>query len=105
MGLSKKAIKEFKEIYKKEFGKTISDEEAEEKGQRLLSLFKIIYRPIPEDWNSPDKMDTLKSLSCILIILQRTFLIQGGMSSLSIVKDFNILKDGPTGLIFAVKSH
>jgi len=49
MRLSKKAIKEFKEIYWKELGKKISDEEAQEKGQRLLSLFKIIYRPIPKD--------------------------------------------------------
>ena len=27
------------------------------------------------------------------------------MSSLSVVKDFNILKDGPSGLIFAVECH
>ena len=32
MRLSKRAIKEFKEIYFREFGKTISDEEAQEKG-------------------------------------------------------------------------
>jgi len=55
MGLSKKAIKEFKEIYREEFGETISDEAAEEKGQRLLSLFKIIYKPIPEDYDKPDE--------------------------------------------------
>lgn len=47
MSLSDKAIKEFKEIYYKEYGKDISDEEAQEIGQRLISLFKIIYRPIP----------------------------------------------------------
>jgi len=51
MRLSKKAIKEFKEIYYREFGKIISDEEAQEKGQSLLSLFKIIYRAIPPDKN------------------------------------------------------
>jgi hypothetical protein len=50
-------------------------------------------------------MDTLKSLNGILIILQRAFLIQGRMSSLSIAKDFDVLKDGPMGLIFAVKGH
>jgi len=49
MRLSKKAIKEFKEIYYREFGKVLSKEEAREKGQRLLSLFKIIYRAIPKD--------------------------------------------------------
>ena len=51
MKLSKRAIKEFKDIYYREFGKIISDEEAQEKGQSLLSLFKIIYRPIPPDNN------------------------------------------------------
>jgi hypothetical protein len=47
MSLSEKDIKELKEIYYREFGKPISDEEAQEMGQRLISLFKIIYRPIP----------------------------------------------------------
>lgn len=47
--LSKQAIDEFKAIYKKEFGEEISDEEAREKGQKLISLFKTIYRPIPDD--------------------------------------------------------
>ena len=47
MGLSKEAIEEFKEIYFREYGKNLSDKEAMEMGQRLISLFKIIYRPIP----------------------------------------------------------
>jgi len=47
MRLSEKAIKEFKEIYFREYGKSISDDEAQEMGQRLISLFRIIYRPIP----------------------------------------------------------
>ena len=68
----------------------------------LWDFFFILTSNI---WTSPEKMDTLKSLSCILIILQRTFLIQGGMSSLSIVKDFNLLKDSPKGLNFAMKIH
>ena len=48
MKLSKEAIKEFKEIYYQEFGEGISDEAAQEMGGNLVSLFKIIYRPIPE---------------------------------------------------------
>jgi len=48
MRLSKEAIKEFKEIYYKEFGEKISGPEAQELGANLISLFKIIYRPIPE---------------------------------------------------------
>ena len=48
MRLSKEAIEEFKDTYYKEFGERISDKEAHELGANLLSLFKIIYRPIPE---------------------------------------------------------
>lgn len=48
--LSKQAIDEYKAIYKKEFGKEITDAEAEEQGMKLLRLFKIIYRPIPKSW-------------------------------------------------------
>jgi hypothetical protein len=49
MALSEKAIKEFKEIYFKEYNKMLSDEEAQDKGQRLITFFKIVYRPIPDD--------------------------------------------------------
>jgi len=48
MQLSKQAIREFKSIYKKEFKEDISDNEAYELAANLLSLFKIIYRPIPK---------------------------------------------------------
>ena len=51
MGLSEKAIKEFKEIYRRELGEEISDEKAQELGQDLISLFNIIYRPIPEGYS------------------------------------------------------
>lgn len=60
MRLSKKAIKEFKEIYYREFGEKISDETAQEKGQRLIALFKIIYRPIPND-KSRDEIENPKN--------------------------------------------
>lgn len=48
MGLSKEAINEFKAIYREEFGEEISDAEAQELGESLISLFKIIYRPLPK---------------------------------------------------------
>lgn len=48
--LSRNAIEEYKAIYKKQFGKEITDAEAEEQGMKLLRLFKIIYRPIPKGW-------------------------------------------------------
>jgi hypothetical protein len=47
MNLSETAIKELKEIYHRQYGEPISDEEAQEMGQRLIALFKVIYRPIP----------------------------------------------------------
>jgi len=43
MKLSEKAIKEFKEIYEKEFQEKIDDVIAQEKARRLLNLYKIIY--------------------------------------------------------------
>jgi hypothetical protein len=49
MGLSKEAIEEFRRIYHQEFGEEVSDRKARELGESLLSLFKMIYRPIPQD--------------------------------------------------------
>lgn len=46
MKLSKEAVEEFQQIYKKEFGKEISYAEAEDMGIRLINLFEVIYRPI-----------------------------------------------------------
>jgi hypothetical protein len=48
MGLSKEAIEEFKKIYFEEFKEEISDAKAKELAENLISLFKIIYRPIPK---------------------------------------------------------
>lgn len=48
MRLSKEAIKEFQEIWYEEFKERISEEKAREKGESLISLFEIIYRPISE---------------------------------------------------------
>lgn len=45
--LSKKAIKEFKEIYLERYGKELSDSKATDLALRLLTLFKAIYKPIP----------------------------------------------------------
>lgn len=46
MKLSKKAIEEYKQIYKKEFGINLSYNQAEIEAIKLLRLFKILYRPI-----------------------------------------------------------
>lgn len=46
MKLSKKALEEFKDIYKAEYGIELSDAEAMDKGYRLLRLFRAIYKPV-----------------------------------------------------------
>ena len=42
--LSDKTIQEFKDIFKKEYGKDLSDVEAREQGERLLGFFEILYK-------------------------------------------------------------
>ncbi len=43
MTLSKEAIQEFKELFKKRFDKEISDQEAFDRGMRLLNMYKVVY--------------------------------------------------------------
>jgi hypothetical protein len=45
MELSEQAIKEFKEIYKKEFKEEIDDSTARILARRLLNLYKAVYEP------------------------------------------------------------
>lgn len=45
--LSDQAIEEYQEIYLKEFGKRIDEEEVRKQGTNLVNLFKLIYKPIP----------------------------------------------------------
>ncbi len=44
--ISKEHLEKFKSIYKKRFGKDLSDQEALEKGTKLLRLVEIIYKPM-----------------------------------------------------------
>ncbi|MCB9813210.1 MAG: hypothetical protein H6772_02255 [Pseudomonadales bacterium] len=48
--LSQKAIIEFQKIYQEELGTEISIEEASERAEKFLRLFKMIYQPIPDKW-------------------------------------------------------
>ena len=41
--LSEESIRKYQAIYKKEFGKEISHEEAREQGERLVGFFKLLY--------------------------------------------------------------
>jgi len=43
MILTKEAIQEFKEIYKKVFKKELSDEEAFRMASNLLNLYRVVY--------------------------------------------------------------
>lgn len=45
MKLPRKAINEFKEIYKKQHNVEISDAEANRLGNKLLNLYKLVYLP------------------------------------------------------------
>ena len=49
--LSRRAIDEFKAIYKEEFGKSLSDDEVQEIALRLLRFFGIL------NGSSPDETD------------------------------------------------
>lgn len=44
--ISKEHLEKFKKIYKKRFGKNLSDQVALEQATQLLNLVKIIYRPM-----------------------------------------------------------
>jgi len=45
--LSREAVYEYQKIYEEEFGTEISYNEALKQGIKLLSLMRVIYRPIP----------------------------------------------------------
>ncbi len=43
--VSEKALEEFREIYRKKFGKELSEKDALDKALRLLNLYKAVYGP------------------------------------------------------------
>ena len=49
MVLTNDDIKKFQTIYFNQFGKTISKEDAYEQGIKLLSLMKIIHKPMNQE--------------------------------------------------------
>jgi hypothetical protein len=46
--ISAEALKEFKELYQREYSLELTDEEATKKAISLLRLMKSIYQPIPK---------------------------------------------------------
>jgi hypothetical protein len=49
MKLSSQALRELKECYQRQFGVSLGDDEANDKGIELLEFFRIVYRPIPKN--------------------------------------------------------
>jgi len=49
MSLSEKHLKEFKRIYKKNYGVELTDAEAHEQGMRLVNLINIAYNQTKEN--------------------------------------------------------
>ncbi len=48
--ISRQALKEFKKIWKEEYGSDISDDFAMEKAIDFLTLIDAIYRPVKKEW-------------------------------------------------------
>ncbi len=48
MGISQKAIDEFKQLYKKQYDEDLSDDIASEAANRLVRFVDLIYKPIPK---------------------------------------------------------
>ena len=48
--LSKKAIDEFKQLYKDKYGEELNDFVASEAANSLVRMMDIIYKPIPKAW-------------------------------------------------------
>lgn len=53
--LSKKAIEEYRQICREEFGQELTYAEAQVEALKMLQMFKVIYRPIPKADQKDDK--------------------------------------------------
>lgn len=49
MYLTDSEVSQFQSIYRQQFGKEISQEDARERGTKLVRLFEIIYKPVTID--------------------------------------------------------
>ncbi len=53
MLLRDEEIEEFKELYEEEYGEVLSTAEARTVANRVLELYKIVARPLPEEVKRP----------------------------------------------------
>lgn len=56
MVISEKALEEFKAIYKKEYGKEISDADARESAENLLNFARVVYDGYERDMRRKEKL-------------------------------------------------
>ncbi len=49
MVINDNKLDEYIAIHKKEFGTDISKQDAYEQGMKLITMLKVIYKPIPSD--------------------------------------------------------
>lgn len=47
--ISRERIEQFKALYRKNFGKELSDQDAYEKASKLLRTVRLVYKPITEN--------------------------------------------------------
>ena len=57
MRLSKEQVEEFKQIYKEEFGKGLTDAEAEEMATRVMRLYELLSRPLQSERREKDQLE------------------------------------------------
>jgi len=57
--ISEEMLKKYKAIYRKKFGRNISDQEALEQATKLLTLVKAIYKPMTKE--DLDKLNKRRS--------------------------------------------
>ncbi len=57
MNIGQTALEEFKQIYLNHYGILLTDQQDLELGIRLVELFKVIARPIPEVDSKKEKIN------------------------------------------------
>jgi len=58
MKLTKKTIEEYKEIYQRKFGETLTDKEAYEQASNLIRIFYIIFQALTSEQENKNTKDS-----------------------------------------------
>jgi hypothetical protein len=60
--LSEKAVQKFKKLYKQRFNEKLTDEEAYQRANNLLNLYRVVYTPrIQREKNNENDYDNSKT--------------------------------------------